>query len=636
MPFPHQSQLSTFALVACSVFVVNCSPEMGVQDTGVIGDTGVVVGDTGAVVGDGGVLVDTFVPRTDVPAVARCQNNAQCDDNIPCTIDECNFGNATCLHRQDLSRCECDPDCRTDRLGGMGGRMFGEAGRMGVDFDGPSGGLIVRANPRMSDYLWVPNTGESTVSKWDAVTEREVARYRVGLPEGECRGQCCYTPGCNQVSRVVVDGQGNAYAASRAFAMQGSVTKMAAERVDCVDRNMNGMIETSSGPMDVLPYGADECIIWTGNVGMPNAVLRSITIDRGDEMFPEGYAWVGGCANTGGLDGNAGLFQLNPRTGATIRRVDFPACAYGGVVTTDGTIWQHTLGQGITSVDPITGRAGPLLISGQGAPGGGRGSYGVAADGSGRVWVSQPGQDAYGYDPRMRQWTHANLGGRGGTGLGITVDATNHVWVAGNGAAYDWDADSFRASADIAMADIHVHNFAPVPGFGGVSAIGADRRGNIWMATSQAGPLLKYDPVMNTARGFAGPNQVYTYSDFTGSVRRLVIGTGTYNEVYDTGCDDPTFNTFRWTASTPAGTSLVFTMRTALGAMGLGGATAVPLAVAPRDMGPVDVTARLLAAGVNPGRYVRITVNFNPTNNPVQTPVLQAMELSWRCTMIGG
>jgi streptogramin lyase len=513
--------------------------------------------------------------------------------------------------------------------------MFSDTGRMGVDYDMASGGLIVRASPRMSDYLWVPNTGESTVSKWDATTEREVARYRVGLAAGECRGQCCYDSGCNQVSRVVVDGQGNAYAANRAFDMQGSVTKMVAERVDCIDRNMNGVIETSTGPMNLLPYGADECVAWTANVGDPNAVLRSITIDRGDEMFPEGYAWVGGCSNTGALDGNAGLFQLNPRTGATIRHVDFPACAYGAVVTTDGTIWEHCLGEGIFSVDPITGRAGPLLRAGDGAAPDAGGSYGIAADGSGRVWLSRPGQDAVGYDPRMRQWTWADIGGRGGTGLGITVDANNHVWVSGTDTAFDWDAASFRAGGAINAADIHEHNFAAVPGFDGVSAIGADRRGNIWMATSSQGPLVKYDPVMNVARGFDGPNQVYTYSDFTGSVRRLAIGTGSYSETYNTMCE-PTYGEFRYTAATPMGTTLQFVLRTAVSEAGLGAATPVPLGVAPRDGSPIDVTARLLAAGVTPGQFARITVNFNPTNNPVQTPVLQAMSLQWRCPVNPG
>jgi streptogramin lyase len=560
----------------------------------------------------------------------------QCNDMVDCTIDECNFANGTCLHRADLNRCECDPACHVESTG-MGGRMFGDMGRMGVDYDGPSGGLILRANPRMSDYLWVPNGAESTLSKWDAVTEREIGRYRTGLASGECRGQLGGNM-CNSLSRVVVDSVGNAVAANRAFGMQGTINKIAAERIDCVDRNMNGMIETSTGPMNVLPYGADECNIFTAEVGPVNAVLRSVTIDKGDEMFPEGYIWVGGCANTGQLQGGAGLWQLNPRTGATIRHLDFPACAYGAVATPDGHLWWHTLSNGITEVDPITGRVGTLQRSGEGAGGNG-GSYGVAADADGRIWVSRAYQDAYGYDPRMRQWTWANVqahpDGRGQTALGITVDGNNHVWVAGATIAYEWDARAFRAGGQIDMASITVHRYAMPPGFSSVSALGADRRGRIWMATSSPGPLAQLDPVMNTVRTFPGPNQVYTYSDFTGAVRRLVIGTGTYTENYDAGCD-PLYADFRYTASTPMGTSLNFVLRTATTEAGLGAATPVPLGVAPRDMSPIDVTARLLAAGVTPGRFARITVTFNPTNNPVQTPVLQGMQLSWRCPIDPG
>ena len=108
--------------------------------------------------------------------------------------------------------------------------MFSDTGRMGVDYDMASGGLIVRANPRMADYLWIPNTNESTLSKWDATTATELGRYRVGLPAGECVGRCCHENGCNMPSRTVIDGAGDAFVASRGFSMQGSVTKIAAAR----------------------------------------------------------------------------------------------------------------------------------------------------------------------------------------------------------------------------------------------------------------------------------------------------------------------------------------------------------------------------------------------------------------------
>ncbi len=620
--------LSAVCTVTVAVASSGCSEEMNLDPDG-----GLIINgrDTGVITpprdGNGPP------PGVDVPNPTRCTMNSQCDDGRACTADECNNANGTCINRPDLTRCECDPSC-TNRNSGMGG-MWSDPGRNGVEYDMASGGLIVRAQARRSDYLWVPNTGESTVSKWDATMNREVARYRVGLAAGECRGQCCYTPNCNQVSRVVVDGRGNAYAAARGFSMQGTVTKLASERVDCIDRNMNGSIETSSGPMNVLPYGADECVMWTANVGPVNAVLRSLAIDRGDENYPEGYPWVGGCANTGGLVGGAGLWQLNPRNGMTIRPLAFAPCAYGAVVTPDGTLWEHTLSNGISPVNTSTGAIGTLIRAGTGASPTTGQSYGVTADARGRIWLSRPGaRDAVGYDPMGRTWSIANLGAMGAAtaGLGITVDPTNHVWVPANNALYTWEADAFVANGAIPAARITRHMLTVPAGWSSTSAIGADRSGAIWVATQQAGPLLKYDPVTRMTQSFAGPNQVYTYTDFTGAVRRLVIGEGTYSENYMAECEMPQYADLRWESTTPMGTSLQFSVQVANTEAGLTMAPSVPIAVAPRDMSPVAIGPKLMMAGImTPGRFARVTVRFVPTLDPVQTPVLRSLGLSWRC-----
>ena len=292
----------------------------------------------------------------------------------------------------------------------------------------------------------------------------------------------------------------------------------------------------------------------------------------------------------------------------------------------------HTLSQGITPVDPVTGRVGALLRSGEGVNGNG-GTYGITADASGRVWVSRAGQDAFGYDPRLRQWTWANvraLPGAATTGLGITVDPHNHVWIAGPTVAFEWDANAFVGNREINPRDIVVHRLPAIPMFASVSAIGADRRGRIWLATSQPGPLVRYDPSDHSTASFSGPNQVYTYSDFTGAVRRLVIGTGSHTEVFDTGCD-PLYDQFSYSATTPVGTSLQFVFRTALSQAGLSRATAVVIGIAPRDRNPIDIAARLLEAGVAPGPWASVTVDFSPSNVPVQSPVLQSIGLRWRC-----
>ena len=95
------------------------------------------------------------------------------------------------------------------------------------------------------------------------------------------------------------------------------------------------MIDTSTGAADVRAYTiaagmgmgqpADECVLWTANVGTSDAVLRALAIDRGDAMRPNGYVWVGGY-------NNQVFYKLDPNTGATIASArQSPVRPYGGV-----------------------------------------------------------------------------------------------------------------------------------------------------------------------------------------------------------------------------------------------------------------------------------------------------------------
>jgi sugar lactone lactonase YvrE len=505
-----------------------------------------------------------------------------------------------------------------------------------------AGGLVVRAMARNTDYLWIPNTNESTLSKWDATTATELGRYRVGLPAGECVGRCCHENGCNMPSRTVVDGAGDAYVASRGFAMQGSVSKIAADRRDCVDRNMNGMIDTSTGPMDVKPFGQDECVLWTAPVGPPGVLLRSIAIDKGDEMNPQGTPWVGSCGDLNS-NSNGGLWQLNPRTGVVTRPVAFGRCAYGATVTSDGTLWEHSAYNAITPINTIAGTVGTSVAVPAAMRGGCTFSYGITADIRGRIWLSGRGcRDVIGYDPAMNAWTRVDLSpyipAGGASGLGITVDPMNRVWVPISTAA-DWtgptkvayfDADVFMPNATVPAA--RATELTPPMPHANPTAIGADRGGNIWIASAAAGgQLLRFQPTMNRWDAYSGPNRVYTYTDFTGGVRRLLIGTGRYSEDYET-CLGGTYGELVWSADTPAGTSLTFAIQLADSRTDLAMAPSITLGIAPRDSSPINIAEKLRAAGVmNIGRFARITVTFTPNNSPVASPVLRSMAFTWRC-----
>jgi len=94
----------------------------------------------------------------------------------------------------------------------------------------------------------------------------------------------------------------------------------------------------------------------------------------------------------------------------------------------------------------------------------------------------------------------------------------------------------------------------------------------------------------------------------------------------------PDWNAFRWTATTPAGTSIRFEIRTASTLAGLPGATPVSINV-PGSAPPVDI-GNLLIAGGQPNQlpYLRVTSRLFADPTRTITPVLSGFELDWICT----
>jgi streptogramin lyase len=569
----------------------------------------------------------------DGDGAASC-GGGDCDDadssRSSLTAEVCDGVDQDCDGRVDetvLGPCgTCDPTCRrTERLGAD----FSGSGAIGAEYDPGRGGLVISTEVRESNFLWVPNTAESTLSKWDASTGRELARYRVGLPAGECPGRCCWESGCNMPSRVAVDGRGDVYVANRGFGMQGTVTKIAADIRDCVDRNGNGRIDTATTALP-LPYGQDECVLWTAPVGPVDAVLRALAIDRGDAANPQGYPWVGGY-------NNSTFYRLDPRTGAVTRTVAVPGVnPYGAVVLADGRLWVGTLGNGATgffdtadALPRFTRVDYPL-----GMRGGCGQSYGITADARGRVWFSGWGcNDALGLDTRSGQWTRVDTTPFGMTaGRGITVDARGRVWMAlgGDGASnlVSWDSDGFVPGGTIG-GPIALRHLTLPSGHVGPSGVGADRDGNIWVAHWITSQLVRVDPATGAMTSYTGPSRVYTYSDFTGSVRRAVIGRGSFTEDVDAGCDAPVWGELAWDVSTPASTSVEFSAGSSATAAGLDAATTVTVATTPPDTSPRSTGAALTRAGIAHGRFLRLTTTLNGSGT--SSPVVRGYTLSWRC-----
>jgi hypothetical protein len=203
-------------------------------------------------------------------------------------------------------------------------------------------------------YIWIANSSEHTVSKINTRTLIEEGRYYTRADQS---GNPSRTSVSIDARAVVI--------ANR----MGGVTKIWAREADCVDKNNNGMIDTSTGPNDVRPFDQDECIAWHSSI--PNATVQ------------RPVAWTSGVLNLStceydnqkvwtatGQDSPMGnnycgpsgtwIHRLNADTGVAEDTIHIPEnevpCVfggsawgfgyYGGAVDPDNNLWLSTFGGG--------------------------------------------------------------------------------------------------------------------------------------------------------------------------------------------------------------------------------------------------------------------------------------------------
>ncbi len=143
-------------------------------------------------------------------------------------------------------------------------------------------------DPDVKSFIWIANTGEGTLSKVNTVTAVEEARY-ITAPYGTA----------NDPLRTSVNRHGDMVVTNRNpnLTAASSVTKFAADQDDCIDRNDNSVIETSTGPGDVKPWLEDECMIWNTEIGPP-AGGRPTAWDGNEDpdTGQGGHVWVATCS----------------------------------------------------------------------------------------------------------------------------------------------------------------------------------------------------------------------------------------------------------------------------------------------------------------------------------------------------
>ncbi|MEM1415571.1 MAG: hypothetical protein AAGH15_11750 [Myxococcota bacterium] len=614
--------------------------------------------------------------------------NMDCDPQDPMLtgVEVCDGADNDCDPNVDegvLSACgNCDPDCDLSGVGPGGGT--GEDG-FDIDDDGglaldEDGAIILDSQSIETTNIWIANTGEGTVSKFETEAPyREIARYSTGPDDFRVFVGGTFATGGNDPSRTSVNTRGDAFVANRSG---NDLTYISGLGLACPDTNGDGVITTSTdvdgdgfvSRAEVLPFGEDDCVVsrslddvFPGERFVRAAAAQDVT---GLDGFVHRYIWVGGfqtrrIAKFEVVEEPGGLVTLVPRL-----VTDAPFATYGFALDGRGVLWIASLGSGqlgfidtniclddascdvdfCTAPDSESPACDAAIKGSIPTP---VGSYGITVDFNQRVWIGGAGVARF--DPAApsgSRWVVSRDGSGDGPGgvNGIAADAAGWIW----GAALNRGV--YRIFAD------DPSRFALVSGTDGVlnkgMAVAAD--GNIWSITmgTSTDDVTSTSQALVIAPGVTFGDEVvqrdvassifnsYTYSDMTGLQLRLATAPqGSWSHVFE-GCDPATtedgltrWSQLRFDADVPPGTQITFRFRTARNRARLEVANWVTAGRVPGVASPIELSMRIareleLMRINEVGNFLEIEAVLESTRasvSEVVTPRLRGVEVVYTC-----
>jgi RHS repeat-associated protein/uncharacterized repeat protein (TIGR01451 family) len=454
-------------------------------------------------------------------------------------------------------------------------------------------------------FIWVAASNRGTVVKIDTVTGTVLGEYW-SAPQNRSKDP----------SRTTVDHNGNVWVGNRAETSavggvaKGSVTQIGlVENGQCVDRNGNGVIDTSTGLGNIKAWAnaapnpdtnggvetaLDECII---NYVRTNGVaIRQVSVDA------DNHVWVGGAAQGGSPswfdrlapDGTI-VRSINMRSPAATGESGVVVCCYGGLVDPAGILWSSSGSNNLVRLDPAQPNGSPNLISNINL---GRTSYGLGIDPDGFLWQSNWTANTVQKISPLGAIVGTFGTAGGGNDRGVAVTAEGDVWVANSGGA---SVSRLRSNGTLITV---------IPVGSEPTGVAVDSAGKVWATNLGSSTASRINPATNTVDltvslgSGAGP---YNYSDMTGSTLTGAPDDGTWSVVYDSGAADTPWAFLDWATQLPGDAS--FTVSVSSSANGV-------------TFGPeVTVTDEEEISGLANGRYLRVTARFTRATTG-ESPVL--------------
>ena len=353
------------------------------------------------------------------------------------------------------------------------------------------------------EYIWISNSGESTVSKLNTQTLVEDGRY---LTRADAAGNPSRTS-------VSIDGE-MATINNRA----GGVLAVWG-RPELCDPNKNGVpgLQTSSGADDVLAWNQDDCVAWYADfddyhtqrpIAWTSGVLDEETCE-----FEQQKVWTSGC--NGLVHSGIQVHRLLREDGSIDETVEVDAIpciqgsfgGYGGAADAKGNFWISNLGSTLVLVDGET-----LDWSSWSIP---ANVYGITVDAKGRPWMASNmgggATSAYRFDPDTETFDTTS-GVVAGAQTGLAPDAEGRMWMN------YWSLDGGMASRGVVSIDIDTMEMGEPIELQDKLAKGmsVDRDGFVW-SIALGGPAYRIDPGNGSFDIYAGLGSApYTYSDMTG------------------------------------------------------------------------------------------------------------------------
>jgi streptogramin lyase len=420
--------------------------------------------------------------------------------------------------------------------------------------------------------VWADNYNYGYVVRIDSTTGKQTSRFDSalvninGVPTGAQPAQtfCNWANAGNCPGRITTDANGDVWIINRAFGKQGTMSKFSGDIKHCIDRNGDGVIETSfdknnDGLIDVNPIAGeyfgqnDECIITTIPVGAPGDLPRAVAVDK------RGKIWA--CTFNAG-----NCYRYNPNDPVVLEKAIYVGGhPYSAATGGDYLFVSNNGGAGGTIRVNIT----TYQVDHAPCPS----TYGIVGDPSGNA--AYLGGWDYSYHVYKADFVNQTCTGWKDSSLlntAVTLDLAGNVWASG----YSNKTISKFSPAGTLLGTYPAQGPNP-------HGLSVDFDGYIWAISDGQWCLSKYDSNGGLLGTFeiGGPNvpdrTPYIYSDFTGvQIDRQAPYTyvGSWEGTYDGGVPGVAWSKVKWNTepqgAVPPETKLTLSVRAgdSMGALG--------------------------------------------------------------------